>query len=62
MHALADWLTLLLDVLGDLFAHGQAAIADVVIDSMPIPVCKRARAALPDGARAGVLWLLSRQT
>ena len=44
LHALADWLALLLDVLGDLFAHGQAAICDFVIDSMPIPVCKRVRA------------------
>jgi len=44
LHALADWLTLLLDVLSDLFAHGQAAICDFVIDSMPIPVCKRVRA------------------
>jgi len=44
IHALADWLALLLDVLSDLFAHGQAAICDFVIDSMPIPVCKRVRA------------------
>jgi len=44
LHALADGLALLLDVLGDLFAHGQAAICDVVIDSMPVPVCKRVRA------------------
>jgi len=34
----------LLDVLGDLFARGQAAISDFVIDSMPVPVCKRVRA------------------
>ncbi len=44
IHALADWLVLRLDVLGDLFAHGQAAICDVVIDRMPVPVCKRVRA------------------
>ncbi len=44
IHALADWLALLLDVLGDLFAHGQAVICDVVIDRMPVPVCKRVRA------------------
>ncbi len=61
LHALADWLALLLDVRGDLCAHGQAAIADFVIDSMPIPVCKRVRAALSDGTRAGVLRLLPRQ-
>jgi Transposase DDE domain len=44
LHRLADWLVLLLAVLGALFAHGQAAICDFVIDSMPIPVCKRVRA------------------
>lgn len=44
LHALADWLALLLAVLGDLFAPGQAAICDFVIDSMPVPVCKRVRA------------------
>ena len=44
LHALSDWLVLLLDVLGTLFAHGQATICDFVIDSMPIPVCKRVRA------------------
>jgi len=44
LHALADWLALLLDVRGDLFARGQATICDFVIDSMPIPVCKRVRA------------------
>jgi len=44
LHALADWLALLLDVRGDLCAHGQAAICDVVIDRRPVPVCKRVRA------------------
>jgi hypothetical protein len=44
LHALADGLALLLDVLGDLFARGQATICDFVIDRMPIPVCKRVRA------------------
>ena len=44
LHALADWLALLLDVRGELFACGQAAICDFVIDSMPIPVCKRVHA------------------
>ncbi len=44
LHAVADWLALLLDVLGELFARGQAAICDFVIDSMPVPVCKRVRA------------------
>jgi Transposase DDE domain len=44
VHALADWLVLLLDVLGALFAYSQAAICDFIIDSMPVPVCKRVRA------------------
>jgi len=44
LHALADWLALLLETLGELFARGQAASADVVIDSMPVPVCRRVRA------------------
>src|SRR3954471_20406538 len=39
-HALADWFTLLLDLLGELFATGEA----FVLDSMPLPVCRRARA------------------
>jgi hypothetical protein len=43
-HALADWLALLLAVRGTLFAHGQAALCDFIIDSLPIPVCKRVRA------------------
>jgi hypothetical protein len=40
-HALADWFALLLDVLGEVFATGTA----VVLDSMPLPACRRARAA-----------------
>jgi hypothetical protein len=44
VHALADWLALLLDVLVALFAHGPAAICDFINDSMPISVCKRVRA------------------
>ena len=44
LHVLADWLALLLEALGELFARGQAAIADFVIDSMPVPVCRRVRA------------------
>jgi Transposase DDE domain len=40
IHALADWLLLLLDTLGALFSHGEAFI----IDSMPVPVCRRVRA------------------
>jgi len=44
IHARADGLVLRLDVVGDLFAHGQAAICDVVIDRMPVPACTRVRA------------------
>jgi hypothetical protein len=44
VQALADWLALLCDVLGALFAHGGAAICDVIIDSMPVPVGTRVRA------------------
>jgi hypothetical protein len=40
LHALSDWLPLLLETLGELFATGEA----FVLDSMPLPVCKRARA------------------
>src|SRR5258706_8647782 len=40
LHALADWLPLLLDLLGEVFATGEA----FVLDSMPVPVCRRARA------------------
>ena len=40
LHALADWLGLLLAVLGDLFARGEVSL----LDSLPVPVCRRARA------------------
>jgi len=40
LHALRDWLLLLLEALGEVFAHGEVFL----IDSMPVPVCKRARA------------------
>ena len=40
LHALADWLPLLAEVLGELSARGEV----FVIDSLPIPVCKRMRA------------------
>jgi len=40
IHALADWLPLLLDLVGEVFAIGEAFI----VDSMPLPVCRRARA------------------
>jgi DDE family transposase len=40
LHALALWLEYILEVLGQLFAQGEAFI----IDSIPVPVCKRVRA------------------
>ncbi len=40
LHALRGWLGLLTEALGAIFAQG----AVFLIDSMPVPVCKRARA------------------
>jgi hypothetical protein len=40
LHALRHWLYGLVNLLGELFAHGEVFL----IDSMPVPVCKRARA------------------
>ena len=40
IHALADWLHLIVEALGEVFRHGEV----FVLDSMPVPVCKRARA------------------
>lgn len=40
LHALRDWLYGIVTLLGELFANG----AVFIIDSMPLPVCKRARA------------------
>jgi hypothetical protein len=40
LHALRDWLLLLTEALGEVFAQGTVFL----IDSMPVPVCKRARA------------------
>jgi hypothetical protein len=40
LHALCGWLGLALETLGALFAQGEAFL----IDSMPVPVCRRARA------------------
>lgn len=40
LHALADWFGLLLDTLGALFALGEVFL----LDSLPVPVCRRARA------------------
>lgn len=40
LHALMDWLPLLLETLGESFATGAAFI----VDSLPVPVCQRVRA------------------
>jgi len=40
LHALGDWLRLLLEALGEVFAHGEAFL----LDSLPLPVCRRVRA------------------
>lgn len=40
LHRLAGWLGLAVETLGELFATGEAFL----IDSMPVPVCRRARA------------------
>lgn len=40
LHALSDWLYGIVTLLGELFAQGEVFI----IDSMPLPVCKRIRA------------------
>ena len=40
LHALADWLRFLTETLGETMTKGEV----VVIDSLPVPVCRRARA------------------
>lgn len=40
LHALADWLPWWAEILGEVFATGEV----FVIDSLPVPVCRRARA------------------
>jgi hypothetical protein len=40
LHRLADWLPLLAEVLGRCFDHAGC----LIIDSLPVPVCKRVRA------------------
>ena len=40
LHALADWFRLLLEPLGEPLASGDCFL----IDSLPVPACKRARA------------------
>jgi hypothetical protein len=40
LHALGDWFRLLLEALGEVFAVGEAFL----LDSLPLPVCRRVRA------------------
>jgi hypothetical protein len=40
LHALSDWLYGIVTLVGEVFAQGEV----FVIDTMPLPVCKRARA------------------
>lgn len=40
LHALAEWFEYITELVGQLFTQGEAFI----IDSMPVPVCKRVRA------------------
>jgi hypothetical protein len=44
LHALAAWLSLLVETVGAGVVQAQAAICDFVIDSLPVPVCRRVRA------------------
>ncbi|HET8626018.1 MAG TPA: hypothetical protein VFL91_01270 [Thermomicrobiales bacterium] len=49
LHALRGWLGLVLETLGAVFARGDVFL----IDSMPVPVCRRARAWRCQKARGG---------
>jgi hypothetical protein len=40
LHALADWLVFLAETLGEVLTTGEV----FVIDSLPVPVCRRVRA------------------
>lgn len=40
IHALAEWLACIVEILGEVLTHGDV----FVIDSLPVPVCRRARA------------------
>ena len=57
LHALADWLGFILETLGAVFRQGEV----FVLDSLAVPVCKRVRAPLSQGARTHLLWVLCRQ-
>jgi len=58
LHALADWLGLVVETLASVWAQGEV----FVIDRRPLPVCRRIRArALSQSPGPRVLWLLSGQ-
>ena len=40
LHALAEWMAFIPTTLGEVFSHGEV----FVIDSLPVPVCRRVRA------------------
>ena len=40
LHALAEWMAFIPTTLGEMFSHGEV----FVIDSLPLPVCRRVRA------------------
>ena len=58
LHQLADWMAWIPDVLGEVFTTGDVFI----IDSLPLPVCRRVRPALSEGAGARILRVVRRQT
>ena len=57
LHALTDWLSFIATTLGEICTEGDV----YVIDSLPVPVCRRARAPLSQSPRAHLLWVLCRQ-
>ena len=56
VHKLASWLRFLIETIGELLSTGEVYI----IDSMPLPVCKRAKARRCRKVR-GRAWLLCSQ-
>ncbi len=54
LHQLADWMTWIPEVLGEMFTTGDVFI----IDSLPLPTCRRARARRMLRCQTGeVLWM-----
>ena len=52
LHALRDWVYGILQLLGEIFAQAEV----FVIDSMPMPVCKRVRATRCRKVRGKAFW------